>query len=105
MSYDQFSTKYGSDLTLCSTLILSLTRKTVQRMVTPPILDKLCNPVKPNKYVYITFLSYSTQFTNHMIEKWQEEMSNSGGFKTVIYMTCGNHKRKDITTSVMNVIW
>ncbi len=44
-------------------------------MVTPPILDKLCNAVKPSKYAYNTFISQSAQFPNHLIENWQEEMS------------------------------
>ncbi len=43
-------------------------------MATPPILDKLCNPIKPSKYAYNTFISQSAQFPNHLIEKWQEEM-------------------------------
>ncbi len=41
-----------------------------------PILDKLCNAVKPSKYAYNTFISKSAQFPKHLIEKWQEEMSN-----------------------------
>ncbi len=45
-------------------------------MATPPILDKLCNAVKPSKYAYNTFISQSVQFPNHLIEIWQKVMSN-----------------------------
>ncbi len=45
-------------------------------MATPLILHKLCNAIKPRKYAYNTFISQSLQFLNHLIEIWQEELSN-----------------------------
>ncbi len=155
MSYDQCSVKYrvSSNFVQYNSIVSAIpfTWKNVQRatsMATPPILDKLCNAVKRSKYAYNTFISQSAQFPNHLIEKWQEEMSNqdidadtllnsfqklyastistkiwsfqyrlvhriiginaklcrSGIKKTVIYVIYVNHKRKQITTSFMNVM-
>ncbi len=56
MSYDQFSTKYRVRSNFCQynsiVSAIPFTWKNVQRvtsMSTPPILDKLCNAVKPSK--------------------------------------------------------
>ncbi len=83
MSYDKFSAKYRvrSNFVQYNSIISAIpfTWEKVEKatsMATPPILDKLCNAVKPSKYVYNTVISQSAQFPNHLIEKWKEEMSN-----------------------------
>ncbi len=76
MSYDQFSANYRvrSNFVQYNSIISAIpfTWKKVQMvtsMVTSPILDNLCNAVKPSKYAYNTFISQSAQFPNHLIEK------------------------------------
>ncbi len=83
MSYDQCSAKYRarSNFVQYNSIVSTMpfTRKIVQSatsMAIPPMLDKLCNAVKPSKFAYNTFISGSVQFSNHLIEKWQEELSN-----------------------------